>query len=390
MFRRPYRPSGSVARVPTAQPCTRDTPKCNFVAEGADRPDCCTEHLIEIAVFIDRLLTRYGVLHWLDWGSLLGAVRDQALIPWDSDVDFSALCSDWDELPDLRAEIEAAGFHLARQSRKRLRVAYSEVNQLGVDVYRFERRDGTLVYPSRDAEERGGRLDAFPESFVEEMETVYLYSHPFPAPSPVGQFLVDYRYGPTFMIPSRPIKDLPYPEIAADDVSPAVEQLLYQLTESQRRLQAAKARLRPTRSKFRARYGDPGLPAVPLQRFVDRVLQPIPIAQRTAVVHELGLTIGALDQATAEIVNPGLALWLRRIARTNANLATGLRRSTRTHAQALRRAARRLARVVGPNLRNPEGAGRTIGRSSATAQQLGSVRPEESEPRDRAGTAGRG
>jgi hypothetical protein len=207
-------------------------------------------------------------------------------------------------------------------------------------------RDGSLVYGSKYLGKRPAAVnwESFSESFVEEMETVHLHSLPFPAPSPVERFLVDHRYGPTCMIPFRPIKSLPYPEIAPDQSSPAVDRLFAQLAESQRRLLAAKAQLRPTRSRFRARHGDPGLPAVPLQRFVDPVIDPIPVDQRTDLVHELARNIAAFDQATAETSDPDLDLWLRRTVRTSANVASGVRRSLRPVTAAVRANGRPRAR----------------------------------------------
>lgn len=343
MFRRPYR--GELSAL--AEGCTRDTPNCDYMSQGRPRPDCCTDHLMEMAVFLDRLLRREGIVHWLDWGSLLGAVRDQALIPWDGDVDFGVLVSEsqWKALRGLHAEIVEAGFHVLHHRGKRMKIVYSPTNQLGIDLYRFHLDDGLAVYG--ESHKRGeGRRWSFPERFIENVETVHLGAHPFPAPSPVVPFLVEHRFGPTYMIPFNPIKGVPYPDIDDEGRSPAIQHLLRQLFDSQQRLLEAKRRLRPTRSRFRVRHGDPGLPAVPLRRFVERALKPIPEHQRTPLVHELSFLVAALDQATAEIVDPDLALWLHRVARTNANLRSGLRQSTRTRSRALRRGTRRVRRSV--------------------------------------------
>jgi len=342
MLRRPYRATAASAQ----EACTRNTPRCDLAAHGGERPACCTKHLFETTVFVDELLTRHGIAHWLDWGSLLGAVRHGALIPWDGDVDFGLLSDDWGPLPDLAGEIEAAGFHLLSLSRKRSKITYSKVNHRGVDLYRHERRGAMVHYPTKDPTRRPEvkHQEAFPASFVENFETVHLYDRPFPAPSPVVPFLVDHRYGPTWKIPLRRIAGIPYPNLNGNDLSPTVEALLHRLSDSQRRLLVAKAQLRPTRSKFRSRHADPGLPSTARQDFLDNILGPIPAYHRTGLVQELGETIAALEQATAETDNPGVDLWLRRTVRTARNLAAGISDEGRA---AVRRVRRRCGRCVG-------------------------------------------
>src|SRR6266511_6056688 len=62
--------------------CTPRTKRCDFWARGGNnaRPPCCTAHMVELATFVDELLTRHGILHWIDYGTLLGAVREGQLI----------------------------------------------------------------------------------------------------------------------------------------------------------------------------------------------------------------------------------------------------------------------------------------------------------------------
>jgi hypothetical protein len=50
------------------------------------------------------------VTGWLQDGTLLGLVRDGALIPWDRDTDTGVLIQDW--TPEAHAALEAAGFTL--------------------------------------------------------------------------------------------------------------------------------------------------------------------------------------------------------------------------------------------------------------------------------------
>jgi hypothetical protein len=48
-------------------------------------PPTTRTELGAIASHISNTLDRHGIAHWLDFGSLLGAVRNQSIIPWDFD-----------------------------------------------------------------------------------------------------------------------------------------------------------------------------------------------------------------------------------------------------------------------------------------------------------------
>src|SRR5438105_4459592 len=86
--------------------CTAETKACEFWRTGGEyvRPECCTAHLVELAHFTGDLLARHGITHWLDFGTLLGAVRDGQMIPWDFDVDVGILESQLEQLLELSPE----------------------------------------------------------------------------------------------------------------------------------------------------------------------------------------------------------------------------------------------------------------------------------------------
>jgi lipopolysaccharide cholinephosphotransferase len=50
------------------------------------------------------------VTGWVQDGTLLGLIRDDALIPWDHDTDTGVLITDW--RPEAEAALHAAGFRL--------------------------------------------------------------------------------------------------------------------------------------------------------------------------------------------------------------------------------------------------------------------------------------
>ena len=62
---------------------------------------------LELLTFIDKVCIKYDLEYWLDYGTLLGAVRHGGFIPWDDDVDVGMMRNDFEKIyPILEEEIK--------------------------------------------------------------------------------------------------------------------------------------------------------------------------------------------------------------------------------------------------------------------------------------------
>ena len=72
--------------------------------------------LLKMLPYLAELLEASNIEYWLDWGTLLGAVRDGKMVPWDFDIDLGIYDEDVAKVLSLRVDIWKDGYDIRQCS----------------------------------------------------------------------------------------------------------------------------------------------------------------------------------------------------------------------------------------------------------------------------------
>ena len=209
-----------------------------------------------------------------------------------------------------------------------IRIDYSPVNLQHVDLFLWTESDGILTTSFDPDLAWPGMFDeeAFPVTYIGALEAVKLHGSTFPAPSPVGRFLAEHRFGPDYMTPARPVlSGQLYPDIAPEQLTPAVKTVLARLVLAEARLRELKTRSRLSQAGPWRRWIDSGLPSSPPPALVADVLAVVPAQERTATVEDLAVSIARQEHAIQELQRRSPVRMVRRAVRRGAWLSQRLR-----------------------------------------------------------------
>ena len=94
---------------------------------------------IKILSDIKQLCNNSDIKYWIDFGTLLGAVRHKGFIPWDSDIDICVLRDDFLKLipllKDFYKETNIVVREFGYTNSFQLRLYYKDNDEFGVDIF---------------------------------------------------------------------------------------------------------------------------------------------------------------------------------------------------------------------------------------------------------------
>lgn len=175
---------------------------------GTTVPDCCYRHLNEMLANLSIIFKDLD--YWVDFGTLLGIIRENRIIPFDHDLDFGLMLKDLDKLEALKPQIEAMGHHLmivngwhhGLEDPANVpfpRIFYSKKNRIFADIYLWNYISNTEVNIVRHPQEKTTMYSCLEDYYI-NTKTIDFNGIKLKIPNNAEDYL-KLRYGPTWKIP---------------------------------------------------------------------------------------------------------------------------------------------------------------------------------------------
>lgn len=201
------RTEGHACRSP---PCSRDQSSCRV------NGNCCSDLMFEMLVDFSNFLTRLNVTFMVSEGTLLGAVRDEDIIPYTADLDIFVPREGWERAMLINEEqMGPKSYHFMVDPDQPHCARLCAVWE-GYPVNRAPFNE----HFEWDTEKVGNDLAYYMDIYDEDMDfaiatkhliyppsAVKIRNHTFPAPRE-KEIYVEARYGPSWRIPDHQAREL--------------------------------------------------------------------------------------------------------------------------------------------------------------------------------------
>lgn len=105
------------------------------------------EKAIELLKEVKIILDKHNIHYWLDDGTLLGAVREKKLVPWDHDIDLGMWFSDIEKIKPFFDELEKTDVEVCYFDWKQHMKLSSKYCELDFNLYHKENDKATRTIP---------------------------------------------------------------------------------------------------------------------------------------------------------------------------------------------------------------------------------------------------
>lgn len=179
--------------------CSRETSRCfgsvingipSYFYQNRYTPPCCLAGLRKVAHHVFDKLDEVGIRFWLEGTSLLGAMKNGDILPWDHEVQiginrFDLERSPWLVKAKVKPTVDNHGFVWEKATEGEFfKVQYSKINNLHVNLLPFYSKNGSMV---KDAWFM--KNEDFPEQFLHPMSSIEFAGRQVPCPNNIRDFL---------------------------------------------------------------------------------------------------------------------------------------------------------------------------------------------------------
>jgi phosphorylcholine metabolism protein LicD len=141
---------------------------------------------------ICNILNKLNIKYFLQTGILLGAIRDNDLIPWDWDVELSVFSQEADiKFNKLIKNLKNTGFKIESYSKKKSILKIDFAGKLSKEITSYTIKGWNYNKNKKLFWRRSYKI---PQHFLLNMKKINFFKKKHYAPFPVDEFL-EYQYG---------------------------------------------------------------------------------------------------------------------------------------------------------------------------------------------------